>query len=74
MTLTEIAENTSLEEIAANTGANYVVAQNLKTFWNLKKCGFKKKMKIKIPLLGPIISLLDRINKLDVKKLWNILS
>lgn len=32
MTLTEIAEDTSLEEVKANTGADYVVAQNLKTF------------------------------------------
>jgi len=32
MTLTEIAENTTLEEVKANTGANYVVAQDLKTF------------------------------------------
>ena len=30
---------------------------------------FEIEPKIKIPLLGPIISLLDRINKLDVKKL-----
>ena len=32
MTLIEIAENTSLEEVKANTGANYVVSQNLTTF------------------------------------------
>ncbi len=30
---------------------------------------FEIEPKIKVPLLGPIISLLDRINKLDVKKL-----
>ena len=30
---------------------------------------FEIEPKIKVPLLGPIVSLLDRINKLDVKKL-----
>jgi len=32
MTLTEIAENTTLEEIKANTEASYIVADNLKRF------------------------------------------
>jgi acyl CoA:acetate/3-ketoacid CoA transferase beta subunit len=32
MTLTEIAEDTTLEEVKANTGANYIVCPNLKTF------------------------------------------
>jgi len=32
MTLIEIAENTSLEEVAANTGAEYVISENLGTF------------------------------------------
>jgi len=32
MTLTEIAENTTLEEVRANTDARFKVADNLKTF------------------------------------------
>ena len=32
MTLTEIAEDTTLEEIKANTEATFVVAENLKRF------------------------------------------
>jgi len=32
MTLTEIADNTSLEEVKAHTEAEYVVSPDLKTF------------------------------------------
>ena len=32
MTLIEIADNTTLEEVAANTGAEYVVSEKLGTF------------------------------------------
>ena len=32
MTLTEIAEDTSIEEIKANTGCEFEIAEDLKTF------------------------------------------